>query len=39
MLYRFTDWPGSEDVLRLCRAYMDAVKMLVADGKERGLLS
>jgi hypothetical protein len=37
--YRFTDWPGTGDVIGLCRSYLDALKIVVADGRSRGFLS
>jgi hypothetical protein len=37
--YRFADWPGSDDVITLCRIYLDALKALVADGQAKGFLS
>jgi len=37
--YRFADWSGSEDVIVLARAYLEALQALVVDGQAKGFLS
>jgi hypothetical protein len=37
--YEFKDWPGSEDLLTLCRRYLDEIKRIVVDGRSRGFLT
>jgi hypothetical protein len=37
--YRFADWSGSDDVLTLCRQYLDELRAVVADGHTKGFLT
>ena len=37
--YKFADWPGSEDVMDLCRTYLDELQQVVADGIARAFLT
>jgi len=37
--YRFKDWGGGEDVITLCRLYLEKLETLVKDGIEKGLIS
>jgi len=37
--YRFNDWTGDEDIPTLCRKYLDEVKIIAIDGKQKGFLS
>src|SRR3990172_228730 len=33
------DWPGNEDVLRLCDLYLNELERVVADGQSKGILT
>lgn len=35
----FSDWPGSEDILTLCAAYLSELRAIVADGVAKGFLT
>lgn len=35
----FQDWPGNEDVLRLCDLYFNELERVVADGQSKGFLT
>ena len=35
----FQDWPGNEDVLRLCDLYLNELERVVADGQSKGFLT
>jgi hypothetical protein len=37
--YRFSEWPGSEDLPTLCRIYLTELRRLVADGQSKGYLT
>jgi hypothetical protein len=37
--YQFKEWPGPEDVLELCRRYLDEVKRIIADGRAQNILT
>lgn len=37
--YEFKDWPGSGDLLTLCRRYLDEIKRIVDDGRALGFLT
>jgi len=37
--YYFEGWAGLEDVVTLCRQYLDEVAVIVADGQSRGFLT
>lgn len=37
--YRFSDWKGTEDVMTLSQMYLDELKRLVEDGKQKGFLT
>jgi len=37
--YYFEGWEGPEDVVTLCRQYLDELAVIVADGQDRGFLS
>jgi hypothetical protein len=37
--YRFSDWPGPEDLMALCDQYLVELRALVADGIQRQLIS
>lgn len=37
--YRFNDWPGSEDVVNLCRLYLTELESLVTEGCRQGWLT
>lgn len=36
--YFFQDWRGSEDVIELCRQYLDKIKEFAKDGVDKGFL-
>jgi hypothetical protein len=36
---RFVDWPGSEDLMTLCKLYLDELKAVVADGQAQGFVT
>lgn len=38
-VYRFGDWPGTEDVFQLCARYLNELRRIVADGQAKGYLS
>jgi hypothetical protein len=38
-IYRFADWSGREDVIALCRSYLDELGSIVVDGQARGFLT
>jgi hypothetical protein len=37
--YKFKGWSGPEDVVTLCRRYIDEIKRIVLDGRSKGFLS
>jgi len=37
--YFFDDWPGSEDVITLCKRYLNEVEAIVADGVTKKFLT
>jgi len=37
--YRFTDWPGHEDVPSLCQIYLDQLERLVEEGMRKEFLT
>ena len=37
--YHFSDWPGTEDVVMLCNAYLSQVRSIVSDGRSHGFVS
>jgi len=37
--YKFDDWSGNEDVITLCREYLDKLKTIVTDAQNKGFLS
>jgi hypothetical protein len=36
--YRFADWPGPEDLIKVCSSYLSEIKAVVNDGILRGYL-
>jgi len=36
--YKFSDWPGDEDVLTLCDNYIQELKKIVQDGVSKGFI-
>ncbi len=36
---RFADWLGTEDLMTLCKLYMDELKAVVADGQAQGFVT
>jgi hypothetical protein len=39
IVYGFNDWPGEENVLILCKKYLDELNQVVREGKARGFIS
>lgn len=39
VIYHFSDWPGTEDVVTLCSSYLQQVLSIILDGRSHGLLS
>lgn len=37
--YRFADWSGNEDVLTLCKKYIQELENIIKDGIRRGFIS
>jgi hypothetical protein len=37
--YRFSDWVGNEDVMTLCKLYLEELESLIKDGINKGLIS
>lgn len=37
--YKFDDWRGTEDVLKLCELYIDELEKLVNDGISKGIIT
>lgn len=37
--YKFDNWDGSEDVLRLCQMYIQELENLIEDGVNKGLIT
>jgi hypothetical protein len=38
-IYRFGDWARPEDVITLCRTYLDELAAMVVAGRKRGFLT
>ena len=36
--YKFSDWSDNEDVITLCRMYLDELKNIVIEGQNKGFL-
>ena len=36
--YFFHDWNGKEDVIELCRKYLEELKLFLADGRSKGFM-
>jgi len=39
VLYLFSDWTGSEDVVALCQKYIDELEKFIADGIKQGFIT
>ena len=39
VIYHFSDWPGTEDVVTLCGNYLQQVRAIVLDGRSHGFVS
>lgn len=37
--YKFDDWPGSEDILTLCKMYIQELEDIVKDGIQKGFIT
>jgi hypothetical protein len=38
-VYDFDDWTGSEDVFMICQKYIDELKTIVEDGRNKKFLT